>query len=377
VIHVVPGAGLERHQRVRRDPRAQPVRGERAERDGEPRRQGAQPEEQAIHAPTIIESVTTLITGATGFVMSGLARHLAERGHPVVAADLHHPDDALRAYLIGLPGPVTFRQVDVADAAAVRELVDAVTPERVVHGAAITAIPAEAERDRFVETTGVNVIGTLHVLDAVRRSGVGRTVVVSSGSVYGVRSDMAPVTEDAAARPEGVYPITKWAAEALARRHAAINALDVAVVRLASPFGPFERNTGSRPLLSAIQAWTRAAIRGEPLRVGGPATAVRDPIYVADVAAGIAAVLLAERLPHDVYNVGWGRGVTTEATLAAIARLVPGLKVELAPGEPSRWPSLARGPLSIERLQRDLGWTPAYDLDSGLAAYVGWLREQG
>jgi nucleoside-diphosphate-sugar epimerase len=316
--------------------------------------------------------MTILITGATGFVMSGLTRYLAEHGHAVVAADLHPPDSALRAHV---GDAVTFREVDVTDPTAVRALVGAVRPERVVHGAAITAIPAEAERRRFTRTTEVNVLGTLHILDAVCEAGSRRTVVVSSGSIYGVRADLAPVTEDDAAQPQGVYPITKWAAEALARRYAAVNALDVAVVRLASPFGPFERDTGSRPLLSAIQAWSRAALRGERLRVGGPPTALRDPIYVDDVAAGIAAVLLADRAPHDVYNVGWGRGVTTAETLAALARLVPGMKVEIAPDEPPVWPSLARGHLSVDRLRRDLGWTPAYDLDSGLAAYLAWLRQ--
>jgi len=320
--------------------------------------------------------MTILITGATGFVMSGLARHLAERGHAVAAADLHLPDAALRGHLGGLDGAVTFRQLDVTNAAAVRALISDVRPERVVHGAAITAIPPEAERGRFVETTQVNVLGTLHVLDALREFGARRTVVVSSGSVYGARADRDPVTEDAVPQPQGVYPITKWAAEALARRHAAINALNLAVVRLASPFGAFERDTGSRPLLSAINDWARAVLRGETLRIGGPATELRDPIYLDDVASGIATVLLAERLPHDVYNVGWGRGATTEDTLSAIARAVPGVKIERVPDEPSRWPALTRGVLSADRLCRDLGWTPRYDLDSGVAAYIGWLSQQ-
>jgi nucleoside-diphosphate-sugar epimerase len=320
--------------------------------------------------------MTILITGATGFVMSGLARILAELGHTVVAADLHAPDPALRAHLGGLAGQVTFRQIDVTDQVSVRALIGDVRPERIVHGAAITAIPPDAERGRFVETTQVNVLGTLHVLDAVREFGTRRTVVVSSGSVYGTRADRDPVTEDAMPQPQGVYPITKWAAEALARRYAAVNALDLAVVRLASPFGAFERDTGSRPLLSAINDWTRAALRGETLHIGGPATALRDPIYLDDVASGIAAVLLAERLPHDVYNVGWGRGATTEDTLAAIARVVPGVKIERVPDEPARWPALTRGVLSADRLRRDLGWTPRYDLDSGVAAYAGWLSQQ-
>lgn len=318
--------------------------------------------------------MTMLITGATGFVMSGLARHLAERGHAVVAADLYEPDAALRGHLGGLAGAVTYRQVDVTDPAAVSALIDDVRPERIVHGAAITAIPPDAERGRFVETTRVNVLGTLHVLEAVRERSVRRTVVVSSGSIYGARADMDPVGEDAPAQPQGVYPTTKWAAEALARRQAAINGLDVAVVRLASPFGAFERDTGSRPLLSAINDWTRAALRGETLRVGGPGDALRDPIYIDDVASGIAAVLLADRLPHDVYNVGWGKGATTDDTLAALRRLIPGVEIERVPGEPSRWPSLARGVLSADRLRHDLHWTPRHDLDSGLAAYVSWLR---
>lgn len=317
-----------------------------------------------------------LVTGATGFVMSAVVRHLAERGHHVVAADLKPPDGALRAYLSGLPGPVDFCEIDVTDRAAVTALLEATRPERVVHGAAITAIPPEVERGRFIETTEVNVVGTLHALDAIRKTGAARTVVVSSGSVYGTRPDFEPVTEDAAAAPQGVYPMTKWAAEALARRYAAVNGLDLAVVRLASPFGPFERDTGSRPLLSAIHDWTETALRGEAVRVGGPDSALRDPAYVEDVASGIAAVLLAERLPHDVYNVGWGRGVTTADTLAALARLIPGVNVERSPETPSHWPSLARGPLSSERLRRDLGWAPAYDLDSGMAAYLAWLRRQ-
>ena len=318
--------------------------------------------------------MTILITGATGFVMSGLVRHLAEHGHAVVAADLHLPDEALRRHLEGFAGAVTFRQLDVTNPVAVSALVGDVRPEYLVHGAAITAIPPEAERGRFVETTQVNVLGTLHALDAVREFGARRTVVVSSGSVYGVRADREPVTEEAVPQPEGVYPITKFAAEALARRYAAVNSLDLAVVRLASPFGAFERDTGSRPLLSAINDWTRAALRGETLRIGGPGHATRDPIYIDDVASGIAAVLLADRLPHDVYNVGWGRGATTEDTLAAIAKVIPDVKIERAPHEPSRWPSLVRGVLSADRLRRGLGWTPQHDLDSGVAAYVRWLR---
>jgi UDP-glucose 4-epimerase len=184
------------------------------------------------------------------------------------------------------------------------------------------------------------------------------------------------VREDDPKNPWGVYPLSKWAGESFGRRFAEMHRLDVAVVRLASPFGPFERDTGSRPLLSPLAYWSLAALRGQPIRVAGPKNFMRDAIYAPDIAGGIAAVLLAERLPHDVYNVGWGHGTTNEDAIIALTQLVPGLKVEFHPDEPSPWSQTIRGPLSIDRLRSDLGWTPRYDLHSGLAAYLDWLRKE-
>ncbi|MBI1735470.1 MAG: NAD(P)-dependent oxidoreductase [Candidatus Rokubacteria bacterium] len=321
--------------------------------------------------------MNVLVTGATGFVMANLVRHLAVDGHHVVAADRVAPDPPLRRFLEGLPGRVEFRALDVLDRNALRGLVAGTRPERVVHGAAITSVPPEAERGRFLDTVEINVTGTLLVLDALRDAGTGRIVVVSSGSVYGSRTHLDPIGEEDAKQPVGVYPISKWTAELFARRFGEINRLDVAVARLASPFGPFERDTGSRPLLSPLAYWAQAALRGQPIHVAGPKAFMRDAAYAPDVASGIAAVLLAERLPHDVYNVGWGRGTTAEESIAALSRLVPGLEAEFHPEQPSPWGYTVRGPLAVDRLRTDLGWAPRYDLDSGLAAYLEWLRREG
>ncbi|HEY3186411.1 MAG TPA: hypothetical protein VGJ70_02980, partial [Solirubrobacteraceae bacterium] len=111
-----------------------------------------------------------------------------------------------------------------------------------------------------------------------------------------------------------------------------------------------------------------------PVVVDGPLEAVRDVAHAADVADGIAAVLLAPSLRHDAYNVGWGRAATAAEVLTALTRALPDTKIEHRPDEPSRWGALTRGPLSCARLREDLGWTPRFDLESGLRDYVTWLR---
>jgi nucleoside-diphosphate-sugar epimerase len=321
--------------------------------------------------------MTILVTGATGFVMANLVRHLAERGHDVIAADLKPPDAPLQRFVDGLPATVRFRQIDVTDRAAVVALIRETTPDRAVHGAAITAIPPDVERARFVETAGVNIAGTLHVLAALADAGARRVVAVSSGSVYGRRENLAPISEDDTKDPQALYPMTKWAGDMLARRFAQVRGIDLAVARLASPFGPFERDTGSRPLLSPMAHWATSAVKGERIVVTGDPTYARDVVYVPDVAGGIAAILLADRLPHDAYNIGWGRGTSAQEAVGALVRICPGLEVDWRSDQASPWlgpGNLPRGPLRCDRLREDLGWRPRYDLPSGLAEYVEWLR---
>jgi dTDP-glucose 4,6-dehydratase/UDP-glucose 4-epimerase/GDP-4-dehydro-6-deoxy-D-mannose reductase len=313
-----------------------------------------------------------LVTGATGFVMASLVRHLADLEHSVVASDRVPPDAAFRRFLSGRS--FEFHPLDVLERPAVRDAMRLLRPERVVHGAAITALPADAERTRFVETVEVNVIGTLHVLDAALASGAQRVVAVSSGSVYGSCAGMTSVPEGAPKDPHGVYPISKWAGDQLARRFGSVHGLDVAVARLASPFGPLERDTGSRPLLSPLAYWTAAAVRGEPVRVASPHGGGRDIAYVGDIASAVAAVLLAPRLAYDGYNIGWGHVTTTDAMLAALSRIVPDVTIERLPDEPSPWVRPRLAPLAIDRLRDDLGWSPAWDLDQALTEYVAWLR---
>src|SRR5262249_50098003 len=141
--------------------------------------------------------------------------------------------------------------------------------------------------------------------------------------VYG---EPGPGTPDGLQPEEGplgtpeLYAVSKLAAELVARRYGELACLDVRTVRLSGVFGPLERPTGSRILMSPVHAVVEAATGGRALRVTGRTlSSVGDHVSAEDVADGLARLLRAPALRHDTYNLADGR-LTGFAELADAVR---------------------------------------------------------
>lgn len=324
--------------------------------------------------------MSVLVTGGVGFVGIHVVRVLARAGRPVVALDLNAPDPVALRFLGDAAETVSFVRADVRDRERLRLALEEHRVEVVVHAAAVTATRPEVERQRSAETVEVNVLGAVAALEAARARPVRRLVHVSSGSIYGHTNPRILLPETAPANPAGLYPITQWAGEQVARRYSEIHDIPVAVVRLTLPFGPMERDTGARSLLSPFPSWFRAAAADEELVV--PSLEVgRDFTYVEDIARGIVAVLDAPRLSFETYNIGNGVRCTVMQVLDALREHFPRLRYRVSPEDEgiqeSLGPRTERGPLDPGRLFQDCGYRPSYDLEAGLAAYAAWLRGEG
>ena len=136
-----------------------------------------------------------------------------------------------------------------------------------------------------------------------------------------------------------------------------------------------ERITGYRGVMAVLYQWTGQALRGETISLTDP-NAGRDYTYVADIADGVKTVLDVPALPHDLYNLTAGRWITYFEILERLKEMLPDTRVEaaLSDGAAARSSEPARGPLSGHRLYQDLGWTPKYDLATGLGEYLAWRR---
>ena len=320
--------------------------------------------------------MVTLVTGGTGFVGANIVKDLVQNGHQVVSFDINGPDQLLQDFLGESSSSVIFVQGDIVDPASVERLGQDHQIDKIVHAAVYTVNRETLEIERSRDVIAINLEGTANLLELARTQKVSRFIYVSSGAAYGsaLPGDQT-LNEETPAVPGNLYGITKFASEMITRRYGELHGLSTASVRLSTPYGPMERVTGHRAVMSVFYDWTGRAVRGETI-VAEDMGQGRDYIYIADIADGIRTVLDAPALLHGLFNLTTGIWVTFHQILDAVVELSPGISVETpAPKTDAGADSYSRGPLSGHRLFDDLGWTPKYDLKTGVADYIHWRKE--
>ena len=319
--------------------------------------------------------MATLVTGGTGCVGSNMVRELARRGHDVVCFDLVAPDGLMRGYVQPWAGRVAYVQGDILSRADLRRASSQHGITKIVHAAVYTPRLPEIELGDSRSIVDINLAGTANLLDLARDLSLDRFLYVSSASVYGGSNSNVSVTEDHPLDLRNLYNITKYASELLTRRYGELHGFGAVSVRVTFGYGPMERVTGHRTVMSVLYEWTGNVVRGEPIRLASR-TPGRNYTYLADMAAGIATVLDAPSLSHDVYNVAPGHWTTLGEVIDALRELRPSVQVaeDLAVElDIDHYPPASvHGPLDVTRLREDLGFSTQYDIRAGLMEYLQW-----
>jgi CDP-glucose 4,6-dehydratase len=243
-------------------------------------------------------------------------------------------------------------------------------PATVFHLAAQTQV-GEANRSPLA-TWETNIRGTYMLLEAVREHDVAaRVVVASSDKAYGSHREL-PYREDFALRPSYPYDVSKAATDMIARSYAATYGMPVAVTRLANAYGPGDVNWAR-----LIPDTARALVRGARPVIRSDGTPERDYIYAEDAADAYLAVAgsLDDPANHGrAWNAGSGQPIPV---LEVVRRLIAISGRDVEPdiqGTGVPHGEIDRQYLDATAIREELGWTPKWDLDSGLRAAWEWYE---
>lgn len=320
--------------------------------------------------------MTIVVTGAAGFLGAHLVRDLAAADHHVIGVDLTASDDPVWAYLEPSRHRVRYTQADISVRGSLSDAVDEPV-DAVVHAAAITSTP-EVEASQPQRVVDVNVLGTREALRFARAAGIRRFVYLSSSGVYGENSPTEPVLESRRLQLHSLYAMTKFIGERLVAVESREAGYSAASARPAALYGPMERPTGTRTVMSPIYTLVRAAAAKRSIRISQPQV-VRDWTYAVDVARGLRLLVESPVLPYDCYNLSCGKATSLAEVADTLAGIAPGFSwspAEAGQADIEGARISGRGPLDISRLG-ELGFAPQYTLGDGLSETLAWVEQAG
>ena len=307
-----------------------------------------------------------LVTGADGFIGSHLVERLLLEQVEVTALCLYNSNGSI-GWLEEIPGVrdrVDIQLGDVRDS----EFVDRVVREHstVFHLAALIAIPYSYLAPRsFVET---NVIGTLNVLEALRRNAGIRMINTSTSEVYGTPKS-TPISENHAIQPQSPYAASKASADDLCRAYAASFEIDVLTLRPFNTYGPRQSLRAVIPTILMQMLSGASEIRLGSLHPR------RDFTFVEDTVDGFIRMARADVNRGTTIQLGTGTSVSI-GEVVELCRDITGSSAVVTVDDERIRPAASEVQVLLSdptRAGEVLGWSPRTDLRSGLEHLASWL----
>jgi UDP-glucose 4-epimerase len=302
-----------------------------------------------------IRGVRALVTGGAGFIGSNLVDALIARGDSVDIVD-----NLSSGKRENVHAQARLHVQDIRE--PLEELFSELRPEVCFHLAAQADVRVSVERPDY--DAEVNVIGTVHVLEAARSVGARVVFASSGGAIYGECDE--PADESSERRPLAPYGTAKLAGEEYLLTYQRLHGMANVVLRFANVFGPRQDPNGEAGVVAIFLGRLRD---GETCLIFGDGEQERDYVFVGDV---VAAALAAAGVEGGVYNVGTGRA-TSVIELYDLCRKVAGSELA-AKHDPPRAGELQRSVLDVSKAADELSWRPGTSLEEGLRQTWNWIR---
>jgi len=309
-----------------------------------------------------------LVTGGAGFIGSHLVEKLLAVGHEVLVLDDFNDfyDPRIKhANIAGFTKDVSVCHVDLRESDSVRAVFHREKVDAIAHLAARAGVRPSIQQPRLYYDT--NVLGTLHLLEAARVTGIQRFIYASSSSVYGA-SKAVPFSEDQhLIQTLSPYGATKIAGEFLCSTYSHLYQMRVVALRYFTVYGPRQR-----PDL-AIHQFTRRIYAGQPIDQFGDGSTRRDYTYIGDIIQGTMAALNYSGPLYDFFNLGESQTIELKDLISAIENaLGKQAKINQLPEQAGDMPLTYA---DISKAKKLLGYNPTTKLSEGLPKFIDWFLQ--
>lgn len=306
-----------------------------------------------------------LLLGAAGFIGTNLTIELAKKTEDEITLV-----DRSKAFFKPIVS-MDLKNVHIleADLTVDMDFDSILKDQEVVYHLVSTTVPTTSNQHISQELVS-NVIFSANLFEACIRCGVKKVVFVSSGgTVYGKEVD-CPLKEKTATNPISSYGVQKITIEKLLYLYRYMYGLDYRIIRLANPYGPYQRPNG---VLGAVTTFTYKALKGDEITVYGDGSVVRDFIYIDDAIRAIMKIVNGEN-KHRTFNLGCGYGTSIKQVLETIEKAL-GIKLNVSYLE-ERKVDVPVNYLDISRYEKYYGALNPISLEDGIRKTADFMKKE-
>ncbi|MDR3499406.1 MAG: dTDP-glucose 4,6-dehydratase [Parvibaculum sp.] len=326
-----------------------------------------------------------MVTGGAGFIGSAIIRLLIrETQHDVLNLDcLTYAGNLDSLSSVANSPRYRFARIDICDQPALERAMAEFRPDIVMH------LAAESHVDRSINGAGdfirTNIVGTYTLLETVRSYWLGldhearkcfRLHHISTDEVFGSLGSEGSFDETTAYAPNSPYSASKASSDHLVRAWHHTYGLPVVTSNCSNNYGPYQFPEKLIPLV------TLNALAGKQLPVYGKGENIRDWLYVDDHARALLLVATRGAI-GETYNIGGNEERTNIDVVRSICRILDDIVpnsshrphdqlitfVKDRPGHDARYA------INATKVERELGWKPVEDFESGLRKTLQWYLD--
>jgi len=322
------------------------------------------------------KSETIFITGGLGFIGSHVCKRLIKNKDKIVVYDLfksfvssliaNRYHQYLQYRIKPLKNKIKVIEGDIRDPSRLKEAILKTKPHKVIHFA---GLPIADVSNKFPEEAiSINFQGTVNLLNAlVKQKTFKKIINISSSMVYG-DFKYIPAKEDHLKNPQGLYGVTKLAAEHLVRVFAERNNFSYINIRPSAVYGPADSNR------RVVQLFIENAIDKKPIILHDNGRSKLDFTFVEDLADGIVLALKNDKVNNQTFNMTKGQGRTLKSLSKIVKKYFPKVKIISKSLDKSlRRPK--RGAMDISSARKLLGYNPQHSLEKGIKKYIEFLNK--